>query len=159
MIDPEKAIKFGYKEVTPYQELLHSVGLLHTARKLDVKYALSLVKKIINQRFDSYSISIIYDTVRDKKDAVIAKTYKEGRDGFSSRIKKSLPKSSVEFNSNVGATIVELSANNNGLQKLSNSIAFTSLSCHFRLILIFDITRNNFQMFMKSSKNKQQKLK
>lgn len=152
MINKETLSKFGYTEITPFTDLLHAVGLLHTARRIDSKYALSQIKKILNQKYDCFCIAVVYDSSKDGKDVSIGKVFKAGRAGFSDKIKDSMHRSKIEFNSDIGATIIEAAGTNKGMSLLKRSISFSALCSHFNMILIYDVSKNSYHMYKKSNR-------
>jgi len=152
MISKEKATRFGYQEITPYTELLHAIGLLHTSRKIDNTFALSQVKRIMHQKFDSFCIAVVYDSSKKGNDVCLSKVYKAGRRGFTEKIKKSMPISNIEFDSDINATTIEASGTKKGLFFLKQNILFNAMSSQFKLILLYDVTRNIYEMYNKSLK-------
>lgn len=154
MISKEISAKFGYMELNPFRELLHAVGLLHTSRKIDSTYALDQVKKVLNQKYDSFCVAIIYDSTRDGRDVSIGKVFKGGKAGFSNKIKSRLPRSRVEFDDSINATLIEAAGGNKGLSILKRSIALSSMSCHFNMILIYDVSRNDYKLIKKLNRKR-----
>jgi len=158
MIEPEKAARFGYKEVTPYPQLIHAIGLLHTARNVDIKYAVSHIKSILKQKKDSFAISILYESKRSSKEVYVVKTYKDGIDGYEKSLKERLNYAKIGFDSDTQSTLTELTSKKTSLSYAINSHVYAALSCHFRIVIVYDITRGKHRMFMKDFSNQTKKV-
>ena len=67
-----------YRKVSPYLEVIHSIGLLHTCRQKDAAFAFSLLESAFKQKNGDFFALISHETTLDRKDAFVYKMYRKG---------------------------------------------------------------------------------
>lgn len=145
MIEDDVLNKF-YRAMTPFNDIIHTLGLLHTARAKDVGFAKKMLSKAFKQSTPDYCAILTFESSLKGRPVMVFKIIKSGKRDMSKYTDKFLSRMNMEYNPEKDATqcVVFLKNKKDAAEKVANVKKNLFLAASFtgyRYILSYDLGR------------------
>lgn len=144
-----------YRKVSPYLEVIHSIGLLHTCRQKDAAFAFSLLESAFKQKNGDFFALISHETTLDRKDAFVYKMYRKGNRDFFGPKEELLGWFKTEYNAEKlcthGSTKLSKKTSVKDRKRFNvvvNKLLSSACKAGYKYVLYYDISKEEYAMWM-----------
>lgn len=143
--------------MAPFTDVIHCLGLLHTARIKDAGFAKNLLSKALNQKYPDYCAILIFHSSQKGKPVVVFKIIKEGKKDIKKFTDKFLPNFSTRCNfekhSMQYTLILEGEASDEKLvAEMKRKLYLSASMARYRYIISYDISREMMTLWSRRFK-------
>lgn len=151
MAEDEVLSKF-YKELTPFSDIVHLMGLMHTARVKDIGYAKSLLSSSFKQKTSDYCSILFFESTLKGRPVLVFKVVKEGDRNFKKQTDKFLSWLEIEYSheklSSQCFVYLDTKKNVNDLVfSVKKKLLLSASIAGFKYILTYDLAKEKQRLW------------